>query len=56
MRLYEAMLLGCVPVIMSDGLQLPFQDRVDYSKLTVRYVCDDTDVTAMLTHACTCAH
>lgn len=37
-RFYEALLLGCVPVIMSDGLQLPFEALVDYSKVAVRYV------------------
>jgi hypothetical protein len=40
-RLYEALLLGCVPVIMSDGLELPFQSRVDYSKMTVRVLESD---------------
>jgi len=39
-RLYEALLLGCVPVIMSDGLELPFQSRIDYSKMTVRWELD----------------
>ena len=30
-RLFEAIVAGCLPVILSEGLELPFERRVDYA-------------------------
>lgn len=35
-RFYESLLLGCVPVILSDGLHLPFETLLDYSSMTIK--------------------
>jgi hypothetical protein len=31
-RLYEAIVAGCLPVIVSEGIELPFEKHIDYSK------------------------
>jgi len=35
-RFYSAILNGCIPVIISDWIGLPYQELVDYSSFTVR--------------------
>mmetsp|Transcript_31255 Transcript_31255/g.50498 ORF Transcript_31255/g.50498 Transcript_31255/m.50498 type:complete len:177 (-) Transcript_31255:15-545(-) len=35
-RLFESILLGCIPVILSDDLHLPFQSQIDYSQFTIK--------------------
>jgi len=35
-RFFESMLLGCIPVIVTDDIQLPFQSQIDYSAFTVK--------------------
>ncbi|GJP50579.1 hypothetical protein CLOM_g9730 [Closterium sp. NIES-68] len=30
-RLFDSILSGCVPVVVSDAIDLPFEDRIDYS-------------------------
>ncbi|EKX50224.1 hypothetical protein GUITHDRAFT_104038 [Guillardia theta CCMP2712] len=35
-RFFEAILLGCIPVLLTDDVQLPFQQRLDYSRFTVK--------------------
>jgi len=34
-RLYEAMQLGCIPVIITDNFYLPWADELDWSKFSV---------------------
>ena len=34
-RLYEALLLGCVPVVVADDNALPYARTLDYSKFSV---------------------
>ena len=34
-RLYEAFQLGCVPVVITDKLFLPWQDELDWSDFAV---------------------
>ena len=35
-RPYQAIILGCIPVLLSEEIELAFEDRVDYSKFIVR--------------------
>ena len=35
-RFFEAILLGCIPVIVTDDIQLPFQGQIDYSAFTIK--------------------
>jgi hypothetical protein len=35
-RLYDSILLGCIPVIIADYIELPFEDLIDYRKFTVK--------------------
>merc|ERR1712187_106344 len=34
-HLYEAFFFGCVPVILSDELTVPFQDKIDWPSLSL---------------------
>jgi hypothetical protein len=36
-RLYEAIAAGCIPVIISDKLQLPFQRQMSWESMSLRY-------------------
>ena len=36
-RLFDAILLGCIPLILTDGTQLPFHPVVDWRKFSVRH-------------------
>ena len=35
-RPYQAVILGCIPVLLSEEIELAFEDTVDYSKFMVR--------------------
>lgn len=35
-RLFDASMLGCIPVIIADGIELPFEEILDYSKFSVK--------------------
>lgn len=35
-HLYEAFFFGCVPVILSDELTVPFQDEINWQSLSIR--------------------
>lgn len=35
-RLYEAVMLGCIPVIIADNIELPFESVIDYRSFTVK--------------------
>ena len=35
-RLYESIVAGCIPVIVSDGLELPFKRHIDWPSMSVR--------------------
>jgi len=35
-RFFEALIHGCIPVVIADTLVLPFEDQLDYSRLIVR--------------------
>ncbi len=35
-RPYQAIILGCIPVLLSEEIELAFEDSIDYSKFMVR--------------------
>ena len=35
-RPYQAVILGCIPVLLSEEIELAFEDTIDYSKFMVR--------------------
>eukprot|EP00039_Didymoeca_costata_P019384 m.337322 g.337322 ORF g.337322 m.337322 type:complete len:550 (+) comp18101_c0_seq1:164-1813(+) len=35
-RLYESVLLGCIPVIIADNIELPYESVIDYRQFTVK--------------------
>lgn len=35
-RLFDSIMLGCIPVIIADGIELPFEHILDYSKFTLK--------------------
>ncbi|KAM7252018.1 hypothetical protein ACFE04_023901 [Oxalis oulophora] len=37
LRFYESFFVECVPVILSDQVELPFQDVIDYAKISIKW-------------------
>ncbi|CAD7924264.1 unnamed protein product [Amoebophrya sp. A120] len=37
LRLYEALFADCIPVLLSDFWELPFEDFIDYSKMLIKW-------------------
>ncbi|XP_062218604.1 probable glucuronosyltransferase Os03g0107900 isoform X2 [Phragmites australis] len=37
LRFYESFFVECVPVILSDEVELPFQNVIDYSKISIKW-------------------
>lgn len=37
LRLYESFFVECVPVVLSDRVELPFQDVVDYTQISIKW-------------------
>ena len=35
-RLFESILLGCIPVIIADNIELPFENQLDYRSFSVK--------------------
>jgi hypothetical protein len=35
-RLFDAIMLGCIPVIIADDIELPFEQKLNYSTFTVK--------------------
>lgn len=35
-RFFDAILLGCIPVIIADSIELPFEEFIDYRQFTVK--------------------
>ena len=40
-RLFDAIVSHCVPVIVSDHIELPFEDELDYSKFSIFFSVKD---------------
>lgn len=38
-RLFDAIVSGCIPVIVSDELELPFEGILDYRKVCISNIC-----------------
>lgn len=34
--MFDVLMLGCIPVIISDGIQVPFEEELDYRKFAVK--------------------
>jgi hypothetical protein len=43
LRTFEAFFAGCIPVLLSDHVELPFERFVDYSKMSVKWPADKID-------------
>jgi hypothetical protein len=41
LRLYEALFAGCVPVVLSDHWELPFEEFLDLSKFIIKWPMDN---------------
>lgn len=35
-RFYESVMLGCIPVIIADHIEMPFEDMIDYRSFSVK--------------------
>lgn len=44
-RMYEAIILGCIPVIIADNIELPYEDVLDYRAFTVKIL--ESEVTTL---------
>ena len=42
-RLFDAVVLGCIPVIIADHIELPFEAYLDYRAFTVKILDADVD-------------
>lgn len=40
-RLFDAIVSHCVPVIVSDKIELPFEDEIDYSEFSIFFSFDE---------------
>ena len=50
-RLMETMAMGVVPIIISDGWQLPFEDMLDWSEFSIRVREDDISTLSSIIEA-----
>ena len=50
-RPYQAVLLGCIPVLLSDEIELAFEDVLDYSKFMIRVRPEDVNILKMILKA-----
>lgn len=49
-RLVESVALGCVPVIVADGIQLPFDDVVPWQKISLTVAENEVDKLGSILH------
>eukprot|EP00976_Prorocentrum_cordatum_P021723 443671-Prorocentrum_minimum.AAC.1 len=36
LRAYQAMMSGCIPVVIADEIEFPFENTIDWTQLTVK--------------------
>ncbi|KAL9680635.1 hypothetical protein QQ045_018520 [Rhodiola kirilowii] len=44
LRFYESFFMECVPVILSDEVELPFQDVIDYTHISIKWPSSHTGI------------
>lgn len=45
LRAYQAMMVGCIPVVMADEIEFPYENSLDWKKLTVKIAEKDVNNT-----------
>ena len=40
-RFFDSVALGCIPVVIADNIELPFEEFIDYRKFTVKVMESD---------------
>lgn len=45
LRAYQAMMVGCIPVIIADEIELPYENALDWTKLSVKIAEADAEKT-----------
>lgn len=45
LRAYQAMMVGCIPVVMADEIEFPYENRLDWKKLSVKIAEKDVNKT-----------
>ena len=45
LRAYQAMMAGCIPVIIADEIEFPYESRLDWSQMTVKIAEKDANNT-----------
>eukprot|EP00854_Cymbomonas_tetramitiformis_P003377 gene3377-4250_t len=51
LRAYQAMMAGCIPVILADEIEFPFESTLDWSRLTVKIAERDSEKTLEILRA-----
>ena len=45
LRAYQAMMVGCIPVVMADEIEFPYENSLDWTKLSVKIAEADVNKT-----------
>mmetsp|Transcript_13242 Transcript_13242/g.31348 ORF Transcript_13242/g.31348 Transcript_13242/m.31348 type:complete len:288 (+) Transcript_13242:280-1143(+) len=43
LRFYQALMTRCIPVVIADDIEFPFEDEIDYTKLAIKVPEKDVD-------------
>ena len=55
-RLYESVLAGCIPVVIADGMRLPFDSVLDWPSMSVRVTEHQAKLVVLAPSRPTCGH